>query len=205
MFLQTSIRPNALQKALEKNIPNTEVVVYGRYRDFEKGLDRRRPDAVIAIRPVLEAKNLTVSLKGVLGKVDEISYVIITNGAGIVLGTLSEKTVGVVDILGRKRMGEYVSKIINTAKKPKLKLVTRNEDLLPLLQLNLADAILLPKHEGEKLRAKSNLNLNMTVLRLKMGLPSVSCITGNGREICNRIEAMSRNLNKQMGVDQWTK
>lgn len=205
VFLQTSIRPNALQKALEKSIPNAEIVVFGRYRDFAKGLQRQLPDAVIAIRPVLEASHLSVSLKGVLDNDQDIPYVVITNGNMTTSSLENGNTIGVVDILGRKQMENYVSSVMNTAGKPKLKLVTKNEDLLPLLQLNLADAILLPKHEGKKLLEKSNLNLITTVLKAEMGLPSVACLTNAGMELCQQIKQLNKNLVTQMGVDQWTK
>ena len=69
--------------------------------------------------------------------------------------SLADKPViGVVDILGRKKMPNFVSEIVNT--KTKVKRVAKPEDLLSLLQFKMVDAILLPKAGYDQLKSKTD-------------------------------------------------
>lgn len=70
---------------------------------------------------------------------------------------LAKKKIGVVGLLGRKKMLEYMQEIFN--EDISIKRVLRSSDLLPLLRFKLVDAIFI---------SESNLNILKTTTKLKL-------------------------------------
>ncbi len=203
VFLQTSIKPNALQKLLKKHLTNVDITVFGRFRDFEKGIKAGNHDAVLALPPVLEAQKLKVTLRGMRSSKDSVPYVLMSNGAPIDKNALAGKMFGVVDILGRKRMAKFVGGVLGLGSTPKIKSVTKTEDLLPLLQFKIADALLLPENDADSLKQKSQMSLVITKTGASIGLPAVACNASQGAEICKLIGSLNAGVNRQMGVESW--
>ncbi len=84
---------------------------------------------------------------------------------------------------------------------PKLKLVTTESDLLPLLQFGEAVAVLMPARWVGVLRKKSNLDLKVTDLANTVELWSSS---ESVRALLEpKIKAWRPELDARLGVDAW--
>jgi hypothetical protein len=86
---------------------------------------------------------------------------------------------------------------------PKLERVTKVEDLLPLLQMQRVDAILLAARLLDELRAASRMNLGQKELPSKVGLPAVATTGPGGAAVVAAVSKLSGSLEKALGVDQW--
>ncbi len=110
-------------------------------------------------------------------------------------------TVGALDLLGRDGTTSFVHKLLGA--KPKVERVTKVEDLLPLIQMQRADAILLPSRLYADIRGASRLNLAQRELGSKVGLPAVATVGAAGAQVVAAIAKMSASQSRALGVEEW--
>lgn len=201
VFVNSVDKPRALQRRLETRMPRVDVTVFGRYRDFESALAEIPPDAVIASRLVLDELGFSPALQGTIGSDIEEPYALLSIARAV--APQNVRTVGSVDLLGRARMKRFVAETMNTGSPPKVKLVTKTEDLLPLLQFGVADAVLLPvRHVGAIVR-RSELTLVSKVLPTKVGVVAAAGLSAEGAAILDIVRSLDASTSKAMGAEQW--
>lgn len=203
VFLQTEMKATAFEQTLRQKLPGLAITVFGRFRDFDEAFTRRRPDAILAPHPLLEARAAAPALRGLSNGEDFEPYVLVSAGTPLV-GPLANRVIGVVDLMGRKETHEFVTALLKT-RDLKTKLVTKLEDLLSLLQFSAADAILLPAASVKPLSERSRLTLHVRpVPDARVGLPSVAVLSPAAREnVLVQFRALDRPTNQLMGVDGW--
>jgi hypothetical protein len=203
VYLHSSIKSRALETALATRMPSVEVVVYGRYRDFAREL-AKQPDAAMALAPVLAEHGLSLDLRGVRGGQDTESYVLLSIGSTLDKSQFSKLTVGAVDLLGRERTARFVAELLNVSTPPEIKYVIKSDDLLPLLQFQSANAVILSEDEAKRITALSKLDLRVTPLGARVGLAAVSFRTDAGRRLIKPgIQNLDADANRKIGVDAW--
>jgi hypothetical protein len=203
VFANADIRPRALEQELEATLPGVDVTVFGRIRGLMRAVEEENPDAVLARRPVLESMGLGVGLQGYAKGSPTEQYVLMATGRELSPGQLQGKTVGAVDIFARQDMPGFVAKVLGVPS-PKLKHVTHENDLLPLLQFDAVAAVILAARWERLLRSKSELDIRSLPLKEQVGLAAVAFRTSNGRsEIERSLKAAGQQLNSRLGVDQW--
>jgi len=202
VFANADMRAQAFEKQLEAQLPGVDVTVFSRIHEFETALGDH-PEGALAQRPVLEALGLRPELQGHAGDRATERYVLMSANVPVSPGELQGKTLGVVDILGRKRMDGFVSGVLGGTS-PKLKYVTHERDLLPLLQFNAAAAVVLSESWARRLREKSEMNLRTTPLNNEVGLPAVVFSSAQGKSALDgKIRSAGRAFNESLGVTQW--
>jgi hypothetical protein len=200
VYVPLDVPARALEKKLGASLSGVTVTVFGRYKDFEKAVERDHPDAVLSLRPVLEFRKLTPVLQAAAGGKASETYVAMTVGD---VGGLAGKVVGAVDLMGRKETTSFYARLLAM---PDLKItwVTKTEDLLPLLQFQTAHAVLLPQRSVAALRSKSQLDLRTGGLPpIEVGLPALAVTGPGGAVIREAVHKLPRDLNLMIGVDQW--
>jgi hypothetical protein len=203
VFLQTDAKATVFEKTLQQKLPALSVTVFGRFRDFEEALSARRPDAVLVLHPLLVSKGLTVTLRGVQRGEDAERYVLVSAGAPLA-GSLSNRLIGAVDVLGRKETHGLVAGLLK-APDVRTKLVTKLEDLLSLLQFSAADAVLLPGGAVKAFTERSRLSLHVRDLPdARVGRASLAVLSaGVSAVVVQQIQGLDRATNEMMGVDGW--
>src|SRR5437868_4447046 len=111
VFLNTDVKSAVLEKALQAKLPDLSVIVFGRFRDFEEALTTRPPDAVLAAQPLLVARKLNPVLRG-MSEGRDVSSVVLLSAGPPLEGSLANRTIGVVDYLGRKGTQELVASLL---------------------------------------------------------------------------------------------
>jgi hypothetical protein len=143
VFYPTTERPQSIQEKLQGALSGVTVTVFGRLNDLNVKTETDPPDAIIS-KPSLigQFSDFSVKLNGVRkGKTGE-TYVILSIGTPVDIKTIGpETTIGVIDVLGRTGMKSFISQFFPV--EPKIKRVTKVEDLLPLLTFNMAAGILI--------------------------------------------------------------
>ena len=203
VFLHTDVKSTVLEKALQASLPDLSVTVFGRFRDFEQALSSRPPDAVLALQPLLEGRKLTATLKGIGQGRDVEPYVLLSVGSPLT-GSLAGRTIGVVDLLGRTDTQTYVLALLKTPD-ARLKLVTKLEDLLSLLQFAAADAILVPARVVKSFMERSRLSLQVRALPdVVVGRPAVAVLAASARvAVVRGLQRLDVATNQLMGVESW--
>lgn len=203
VFVPTEVRANAMQEDIGNVCPNINITVFGRSKDFRQQITESPPDAILTLLPVIErSADYKTILKGARGDATEEDYVIVSVDTPLNIADLNEKRLGVIDLLGRKPMNEFIDQLLQTTVKTKR--VTKVEDLLPLLTFKAVDGLFISDSLYQSLKEKSNLNLVATSLNIKVGLVSAALNTEDSKEkIVSCIEEFSHSLNSVLGVEQW--
>jgi hypothetical protein len=202
VFAITDVRPRALQKMMEDEMPGTQVTVFGRVGDFSRALKASPPNAAVALAPVLSAFGQTPALQGVDAGSSVEEYLLLSREA-LQESDLHRSTIGCIDLVGRKKLPEFVADVLKLDPPPTVRRVTKVEDLLQLLQFQRADAILLPQRFLTDLQQRSRMTLE--ILRLPQAKVKRTAIAfpGNRSAVESALRRLSADTLKLLGVDGW--
>jgi hypothetical protein len=198
VFLHVSLKQRAFQGLLQNALPGVDVTAVGRISDFDRALSDS-PDAVLTLPMVLSAKNMQVLLQGQRAGVGEEKYALVA--ADSAPDPARVKAVGALDVLGRDGTNQFVTRMLGA--QAKVERVTKVEDLLPLLQMQRVDAILIPQRLLMDVKSASRINLVPRELTKLVGLPAVATLGSGGSSITTGIARLPLSLSQTMGVDAW--
>lgn len=198
VFLHVAVKQRAFQGELQAALPGIDVTAVGRIADFDRAL-QDGPDAVLTLPVVLSARGLDPKLRGHhQGAIDE-SYALV--GADTLPDATRVQSIGALDLLGREGTNAFVQQLLGA--RPKVERVTKVEDLLPLLQMQRVDAILLAGRLFAELRASSRLTLMAKELGKKVELPALANLTAGGAQVMSLVSRLPSRLSNAVGVDEW--
>lgn len=198
VFVHVAMKQRALQTVLQSALPGLTITTVGRVADFDRALEEGQ-DAVLALPIVMQARGLAPKLRGLRGGSPEESYSLV--GADTVPDAASVKTVGALDLLGREGTSSFVQGLLGS--RPKVERVTKVEDLLPLLQIQRVDALLLPSRLFAEIKSTSSLNVVQKELAGKVGLPAVATINDAGAQAIAEVGRLSGEAARALGVESW--
>jgi hypothetical protein len=198
VFLHMAVKQRAFQSELQAALPGTAVTAVGRVADFDRAL-AQGPDAVLTLPVVLAAHGLTPKLRGLRKGAGDEKYTLVA--ADTAPDPRRVAVVGALDLLGREGTTAFVHGLLGA--KPKVERVTKFEDLLPLLQMQRVEALLLPARLLPDIRAASRMNLAPHELATPVGLPAVASLTAAGGDIATAVGRLPPALAAALGVDAW--
>jgi hypothetical protein len=162
------------------------------------------PEALMALPPVLQQyEGYQARLQGMRKGQAAESYVLLSLDKSMDPGKLDGVSIGVVGLLERKPMADFVKGLVKGA--PRLDRVTKVEDLLPLLTFRTVSAVLVSEATAEEFRKKSQANLVTTRLEAKVGLLSLSTRKSGAveEEILRSVKGLQAAELELLGVDAW--
>ena len=199
VFLHTQTNAQVLEDMMEQGLPGVSVRVFSRAKDFESSV-RQRPDAVLSLPPVLQAQNYPVHIQGQRGGSASEPYVLVSSTK---ISPAQVRTVGAVDLLGRSRMPAFIGKLLG-GNSPNVTPVTKIADLLPLLQFDKVDAVILPERSVAWLKSRTRVELHVTSLPSgQVGLPAISFLSPAGNRLKELIPKLGPAVRAEIGVDTW--
>ena len=203
VFVHTEAKSSQLESSLKESLDGLEVTVFGRFRDFEEAVAARRPDAILGLPPLLTMQRVPITLRGTRAGSDLEPYALLGTAASLD-GALSDKVIGSVEILGRAGTTDLVKNLLKI-QDIKLKRVTKLEDLLPLLQLSLADVILMPSVAIKGVSQQSRLPLEVRELPGgRVGLPAVGILNPTVKELMvGQFQKLDPKTNAMLRVERW--
>ena len=203
VFLPTDIRAKVLEDQIKTSCPGVEVTVFGRGKDFRKKIKEAPPTGILSLSPVIErSDNFSISMEGKKGGAKKEGYLLVSVDNKLEKEQIPTSKIGVVDLLGRKPMTEYVSQLFGVD--VKIKRVTKIEDLLPLLTFKAVDGIFIAESVYNILKEKTELKLQVNNLDIEVGLASAAVGDPSLKDSLNScVKKFDQALNSTLGVDQW--
>jgi hypothetical protein len=198
VFLHVALKQRAFESELQAALPGVEVRAVGRLADFERALGDAQ-DAVLSLPPLLTSHGLTPKLQGFHGGSAEEKYSLV--GAGNAPDPARVAAVGALDLLGREGTNAFVYGLLGS--RPKVERVTKFEDLLPLLQMQKVDGIVLPTRLLPELQEASRLTLAQRELTKFVKLPAVASVGPAGADAIASVTRLPAKISKTLGVDAW--
>ncbi len=188
----------ALGRSLGAGLGGIDVRVLVRAGELKDELASKPADAVLASPSALAQSGLKPAISGV----GSARWVAVSLDATLTRDRLPGVTIGVVDELGRKGMAARVADILGAAA-PTLRRVTKLEDLVSTLQLDLAKAVIVRDGEVAALKARTQRPLNVIELRAAEGM-AVAFVDGGRRAPIERaILALDAGARAELGVERW--
>jgi hypothetical protein len=198
VFLHLALKQRALQGELQAALQGMAVTTVGRIGDVDRAL-REGQDAILTLPPVLRARSLTGALQGVVAGVPDEPYALVGVNSVPSLATLA--SVGALDLLGREGTVSFVGELIG--RETKVERVSKVEDLLPLLQMQRVEAIVVAQRLVDDLREMSRMNLTLLPLEKRVGLPAVAALGPLGKDAVSAIARLPGSASQLLGVDAW--
>ncbi len=202
VFYPTEVVPIVIQKKIMNLLPGIEISAFGLYKDFTTKIKKEPADAIIAkTLLVKQLDGFNIVLKGSYKGDTNDEYILLSVDQKIAIESINQTTViGIIDFLGRTGMMEFATKLFPTP--PKLKRVSKVEDLLSLLTFKLVKGIVIEKKQVKFIEKKSNLNLISTPLpSISSGIIALALKKGtNNPELIKKIKNVKLTL---LGVDEW--
>ena len=198
VYLHVAVKQRAFQSLLSAGLPGVAATAVGRAADFERAL-QDAPDAVLTLPVVLAANGLTAALRGFARGSAEERYALVGAGSPPEAGKVA--SVGALDLLGRDGTNKFVRRLVG--QQARVERVTKIEDLLPLLQVQRVEAVLLPARLVGDLRAASRLALAGRDLEQTVALPAVANSGPGGAAVLAALSKMPKDLSKLLGVEEW--
>ena len=190
---------NRVRAELAQGLSGIEVALVGSESRLRREL-ASGADAVVASSFVLRGMGLAPSLVAEGGG----DYALASFTQGMTPGQAAAGTVAVVDELGRKGTPPFVARILGVSDPPLVRRVTKVEDLLTLLQLGQADAIVVRPRHLTTLRGRTRRTLHSIGLRAPAVALAVAFVDGGRR---TTIEPRIRNLpgeaRAELGITRW--
>jgi hypothetical protein len=198
VYLHVAVKQRAFQSLLGAGLSGVALTAVGRVADFERALQDGQ-DAVLTLPVVLAAQNLTPALRGKAHGSFEERYALV--GAGAPPEPNRVAAVGALDLLGREGTTRFVRRLVGA--QAHVERVNKIEDLLPLLQMQLVNAVLLPARLVADLRAASRLALSVRELETTVGLPAVASTGPAGAAVLTAVGKRPKDVSKLLGVEEW--
>jgi hypothetical protein len=203
VFYPSMAKPNVVQAALQAKLAGNEVTVFGRLADFTAMVGQTPPDVIVAPKALAEQfAGFKTFLKGAHKGANHEQAVLISTKP-VNTGAMASVNLGVVGILDRAAMNGFVNGVVGAT--PKLKLVTKVEDLLPLLTFGSADAILVGEGQVDEIKGRSQASLQATNIdNGTIGLV-VAAAKGDAAKTEAGLKGLGAAEKKMLGVDSWTR
>jgi hypothetical protein len=198
VFLHVALKQRAFESELKAALPNLDVKAVGRLADFERSLDEGQ-DAVLSSPLLLASHHLSPKLQGFHGGAADEPYSLVGSGAAPAPDRVT--AVGALDLLGREATNSFVHGLLGS--KPRVERVTKLEDLLPLLQMQKVEGILLPTRLLPDVQVGSRLTLAQRQLPSPVKLPAVAAIGPGGSEAVAAVARLPLKISRTLGVDEW--
>lgn len=198
VFLHLLMKQRALQAELQAALSSLTVTAVGRVADFDRAMAQGQ-DAVLTLLPVLTARGLTPRLRGLRkGQADEAYALVAVNTPP---DSARVNGVGVLDLLGRDGTTAFVHDLMGS--QPTVERVTKVEDLLPLLQLERVDAILLPARLVAEVQRMSEMKLVPRELEKRVGLAALAVLNPKGTPSLAAVSKLKPSILRPLGIDAW--
>jgi len=204
IFYPSTIRPVLMQQKMTESCPGIRIKVFGRFTDFETEVLADKPDAILTKYPVIQQiGGYSVALKGSRKGETEEAVILVSADEKIDLNTISSISIGMFDILGRDGMKKTAAGYFSV--EPKLRLVSKIEDMLQILTLNMVKAILIPENHFSYFKELSDMNFAVTPLpNVRTGIIALALKEGGSAVLS--VKALTEMDSKSMTmleVDKW--
>lgn len=190
-----------LEATLEANMRGVDVQMFGSSSELRAAMARQAPDGVLGPSAVVKGLGLQPA---VLGMGPKVSWVAATLKAGLTRSELAGLTVGVVEDASKKVVEDRVGELVGG--KPRVRRVPKTDDLLPLLQLKMADAVVVREADLAELRARTQQTVHVVPLGGVDTTRALAFTEGSRRSVVERaVLGLGADIRAQLGVEKWSK
>lgn len=196
-----------LQKGFDKLLGPGKAIVIGKIKDLEDLLPTNPDAAIISSGAFFNyVSGYTAVLVGKRNKQAYEKFFIVTTSKGISKETLSEKNIGILGFLIKDRLIRFVYDQFNLTI-TSLEKVNKEDDLLTMLGMEAADAIIISESQYNDILSNTKLSLTI-IAKSKNDIGFAMCAAKEGKMDAGLVKALLKApvpLLKELGIDSWEK
>lgn len=197
----TNIPAIKLQSLIQEKCDEINVTVYQRIKDFNRALMKSPPDAIISLHSNAVLSDFKHQLQGYKSNNQYEQYVLITHKNNKNLRKTKGLKIAAVNFLGTP-IDDFIKRKLNSD--IEVIPLIKNNDLIPVLIFNQADAVLASKRTYKNQNKHSKVDLNYHEIDIDIKLVSVSISkTNNIKLLTECVNKFDKTINGYMGVDEW--
>lgn len=203
IFIPSEHTSIEIEKKLKNNFPGITIRSFGSIIDFRKAVQSDSPAAVITKPQLLPFfERYSIKLQGRVNGNTREPFFILSVEQPISLNALKDKSIGILDFIGRKHITDFTSSLFGVQPKFKLKRVKKVADLLPLVSMNLVDGIVVSSTQAAYLKKRSNLTFYETKCKKEQSI-AVLALSKDSNTIVESLKKLPPDLSHIIGVDGW--
>ncbi|MBF0102333.1 MAG: hypothetical protein HQK77_15635 [Desulfobacterales bacterium] len=204
VFYPTPISPKDLKEELSNACPEIDWSAFARYKDLNAMVKQNSPDAILALSPTInELGGYKIILKGSFKGNIKNAYILVSTDNALNPTNIGSIPIAVYDILGRKSLETFYNQFINPL--PKLERVSKMEDLVTLLSLNMVKGMIIQEIYLNYIKERAARDFIVTPIP-KMEIDGISLAIkegANSEKIEKAIQGLIHHKVNFLEVDQW--
>ena len=193
---------DSLQSLMKEELPNSKVIIFGKYSKLKTQIKTEVPDALISTQIVVDEFFSTndTTLKGKVDNAFTESYSIISL---FPIDTLKFETAifGAVNQGDRSANKKQIQYLLDLEIK-KLKRVTKTDDLLSLLRFNIIDFAIIKDTQLKSFTSKTKQQIYTKQIN-SVQLPIITFAENGKLLFTKKIYSFPKNINHQLGIHSW--
>lgn len=202
VYYPTLIRPSQLEAKIASADTSIHVTVFVRYIDFIQMTRTSPPDLVLVKPEVLpNIEKPTVRLTGVKNGSDTESFLLFSIDKPIDMAHIESYSIGVLGVLDKKETEKTLKKYFT--KLPNIQRVNKIADLLSLLNLQMADGVLISENNVSYFAERFNAKYTVTwIPQYKSGIIVLASLGNVDESRIKRFKA-NRQFTELFAIDGW--
>lgn len=191
-----------IESQLGEYFSGIQIRAFSTYKDFKTIIEKERPQGIITKREVVDhIKDFKVALHAQTKGSTNEPYYILSLGEPIQQGEVSNKTIGIMDFLGRSEMKSLTVNLIG-AEPLKISGVKKLEDLLSLITLDMVQGIITSANDYNFIKRQSKLDFKEARCKNSFSIAVYAADSVN-TEISERVKKMPKDLMIFLGFEGW--
>lgn len=191
-----------IESQLSEYFSGIQIRAFSTFKDFKTIIENERPQGIITKREVVDhIKDFKVALHAHTNGSKTEPYYILSLGEPIQSSQISNKTIGIMDFLGRNEMKSLTVELIG-AEPLKISGVKKLEDLLSLITLDMVQGIITSANDYNFIKRQSKLDFKETRCKNSFSIAVYAADSGNV-EISERVKKMPKDLMIFLGFEGW--
>ena len=199
------INAGGLQRGLRRHLAGVEVRLFSSRAELKAEASKTQPDAVLASPSMLKSIGWAARLSAIQPSEGRNMH-LVSVGDPLARARWAEATIGVVSAKPRNDAARAAQATLRLSKTPKIRKVSKADDLLPLLQFRMVDAVLVDSSALPRLKKRTKLALStqeVTGSRGGEALAAGFSDAASRSEIERQLLGLNESAREEMGTGKW--
>ncbi|MEL7371357.1 MAG: PEGA domain-containing protein, partial [Myxococcota bacterium] len=201
----SGVDAEGLRRGLRRHLNDVEVTLFSNESALKAKAAAMPPSAVLGPSALISSLGWSPRLRTAGAAESNSAVYLVSVGAPLERDKWSSATVGVVSVNSRTDAARYVQKSLQLPSAPKVRKVSKTDDLLPLLQFKMVDAVLVNAVRLPRLKNRTKLALSTQQVASseEEGLAAGFSDAASRADIEQQLLGLNRSARDEMGTGKW--
>ena len=208
MYVYVPAGGDGLRRGFRRHLVNVDIEVFSSEAGLKTRAAQVPPDVVVGSPSLLQSLGWAAQLSTEGGGSATAMAYLVSKSEPLVRAKWAQSTVGIVSAKPRADAARSVQRQLGLPRPPKIRKVSKTDDLLPLLQFDMVDAVLVDAQRLPRLKNRTKLSLATQEVsgakpigRLAAGFSNAA----SRDEIEQKLLGLKESARAEMGTGKWVR